>query len=79
LYKPENSLAMAEKTLVEQFQEILQREKDKRTAGKSKDLLAGFEELYKELLEKGWIKKRGYTLRGIEDMHLTPIITTTAV
>lgn len=72
-------MAMAEKTLVEQFQEILQREKEKRAAGKSKDLLAGFDKLYKELVEKGWIKKRKYILRGIEDTHLRTKLTITAV
>jgi len=27
-------------------------------------------ETYNKLLDKGIIKKRGYTLRGIEDVHL---------
>jgi hypothetical protein len=60
---------MAEKNLVEQFQEILQREREKRKEKKPNDLLAA-RELYNELLKKGWIKKRGYTLRGIEDVHV---------
>jgi tRNA splicing endonuclease len=69
LYKPENLLAMNEKTLVEQFQEILQKEREKRQEKKPNDLLRAYE-LYHDLLKRGWIKKRGYTLRGIEDVHV---------
>lgn len=40
---------------------------------KNGNILLNANEHYNRLLEKGIVKKRGYTLRGIEDIHLLHI------
>jgi hypothetical protein len=55
-------------TITIDFQKIFIETKPKIT-GKS-GLLINANEKYNTLVSKGLIKKRGYTLRGIEDTHL---------
>jgi hypothetical protein len=49
--------------LVEEYTKALIEKPDART-------LLDANEHYNELVKKGLVKKRGYTLRGIEDNHL---------
>lgn len=57
---------MKKETITEDFQKIFI---DTKT-GKNDSPLAKANDNYNELVSKGIIKKRGYTLRGIEDAHL---------
>lgn len=57
-----------EKKISEDFQEIFISNKIPKE--KNETNLSRANETYNRLVSKGIIKKRGYTLRGIEDTHL---------
>ena len=56
--------------VVSDFNEMIAREQKRLKEKNTYDRFSAIDDLYNELLEKGLIKKRGYTLRGIEDYHL---------
>lgn len=68
MFTLENLSNMKKDNISEDFQDIFLGKdfpkKDKITS------LSKANDTYNKLLNKGTIKKRGYTLRGIEDSHL---------
>ena len=56
--------------IISDFKEMIAREERRLKENNTYDRLAAVNDLYNEWLEKGLIKKRGFTLRGIEDWHL---------
>lgn len=56
--------------LTEQFEKLIQ-DKDLKT--QSDNRLIEANELYNKWVKDGVIKPRGYTLRGIEDIHLLQV------
>jgi hypothetical protein len=56
--------------IVADFKEMVDREQKRLKEKKAKSRLSEANGIYNKLLEKGLIKKRGFTLRGIEDYHL---------
>ncbi|HEY8898451.1 MAG TPA: hypothetical protein VIM79_26665 [Niastella sp.] len=56
--------------VVSDFNEMVAREQKRLKEKNASDSISAIDDLYNELLKKGLIKKRGYTLRGIEDIHL---------
>lgn len=66
MYIRENLSDMNKENTSENFKQIFEgKEYSKKITP-----LAKANEAYNRLLDKGVIKKRGYTLRGIEDAHL---------
>ena len=64
----ENLSDMKKDKISEDFKKIFINKEAPKKVG-SIDLLKANEE-YNKLVNEGVIKKRGYTLRGIEDVHL---------
>ena len=58
------------KTLITHLEEALKNVEDINKNLESYQSLKQANDLYNKLLDEGVIKKRGYTLRGIEDAHL---------
>ena len=56
--------------IISSLKEVIAKEEKRLKEKKTTDRLISVNNLYNKLLEQGLIKKRGYTLRGIEDMHL---------
>lgn len=56
-----------EKDIITELLSVINAEQAKSTARKK---LSAANDLYNKLLKEGKIKKRGYTLRGIEDYRL---------
>lgn len=54
------------KNVIDTLKDLIIKETE---ANKGRQLLTA-NDRYNKLLERGWVKKRGYTLRGIEDIHL---------
>lgn len=68
LYIQETLSDMKKENISDDFQKIFKGKKvhiNKNSAGLEKA-----NEAYNDLVNKGVIKQRGYTLRGIEDIHL---------
>jgi len=59
-----------ESKIISDLKEVFQKEKQKLDKKQSNQRLTSANEFYNNLIERGIIKKRGYTLRGIEDSHL---------
>jgi hypothetical protein len=59
--------------IISDYKEMIAREEKRLKERKTTERLISANNLYNKLLEKGLIKKRGYTLRGIEDMHLLQV------
>lgn len=57
-------------SLVDKFVEVLKQTQVANKNNSAFDKLNRANDLYNRLVESGKIKKRGYTLRGIEDLHL---------
>jgi hypothetical protein len=57
-------------SIVSECLEMVAREEKRLKENNTFKRYAAIDDLYNELLEKGLIKERGYTLRGIEDYHL---------
>ena len=56
--------------IVSNLKEVIAKEEKRLKVKNNSNRLIAANDFYNKLLEKGLIKKRGYTLRGIEDMHL---------
>jgi hypothetical protein len=56
--------------IISEFNEMIAREEKRLKEKNIYKRLAAVNDLYNEWLEKGLIKKRGYTLRTIDDWHL---------
>ena len=56
--------------IISDFKEMVAREEKRLKEKNTYDRLVVANDFYNKLLEKGLIKKRGFTLRGIEDVHL---------
>jgi len=59
-----------ESKIISELKEVFQKEKQKLDKKQSNQRLISANDFYNNLIERGIIKKRGYTLRGIEDSHL---------
>lgn len=57
-------------TIVSQFEQVLKDKKVEKKQSESSKSISRANDLYNKMLDEGLIKKRGYTLRGIEDSHL---------
>ena len=57
----------SKKDIVTELKSVIRKEESKATADKK---LSAANDFYNKLLKSGTIKKRGYTLRGIEDYQL---------
>lgn len=56
--------------IISKLKEVFKKEEEKLKAKKTNERLVSANNYYNKLIERGIIKKRGYTLRGIEDTHL---------
>jgi len=63
----ENLSDMKKENISDNFQRIFVDKKVPETTGSS---LSKANDAYNKMIKDGIIKKRGYTLRGIEDAHL---------
>ncbi len=68
MFKPEKSFDMSD--LLKAFETALTSKENSLANDNNFKRLSEANEKYNELLEKGVIKKRGFQLRGIEDMRL---------
>ncbi|RXK50772.1 hypothetical protein [Aquirufa rosea] len=59
-----------ELSIVAQFELLIEKERDTLIKRQSFQKLNEANNRHNHLIETGVIKKRGYTLRGIEDVHL---------
>lgn len=57
-------------SLVDKFVEVLKQTQIANKNKSSFEKLKRANDMYNRLVSSGKIKKRGYTLRGIEDLHL---------
>ena len=55
------------KDIVAELNSLIKNEESKTSANKK---LSGANDFYNKLVKSGALKKRGYTLRGIEDFRL---------
>lgn len=67
MFTLENLSDMKKESLVDNFQQLI---KNRESVNNENNNLSKINDTYNKLVEKGLIKKRGYTLRGIEDAHL---------
>lgn len=61
---------MENQSIVSKLQEIIAKEEQELQHTTTAAQLLSANEYYNKLVEEGMIKKRGFTLRGIEDTHL---------
>lgn len=57
-------------SVVAQLERVLKAQEEQTKKSHGSNSLWRANELYNKLVNNGVIKKRGYTLRGIEDSHL---------
>jgi len=70
LFTRENSFDMEEESkLVREFKKVIGKQEG-RFKKTEKASLSTANNYYNKLIENGVMKKRGFTLRGIEDAHL---------
>ena len=60
-------------SIVSELEEILKSKNIENKDKKAHNNLAKINDRYNQLIKNGTLKKRGYTLRGIEDTHLINI------
>jgi len=60
----------SKETIVQQLERAIERTERDIAVERSYIALKEANDLYNKLLENGIAKKRGFTLRGIEDSHL---------
>ena len=60
-------------SIVTELKEIIKSEEKRVQDRNGYIILNKVNDRYNEMIKKGTIKKRGYTLRGIEDSHLINI------
>ncbi len=60
-------------SIVSELEEILKSKNIQSNQEKKYNNLTNINDRYNKLIRDGYIKKRGYTLRGIEDTHLINI------
>ncbi|PWV53471.1 hypothetical protein [Chitinophaga sp. S165] len=58
-----------ESKLIKEFQKVISQQEGKFQKGENVDLSKA-NNYYNKLIKNGVIKRRGFTLRGIEDAHL---------
>jgi hypothetical protein len=63
---------MARYNITQKMGELVKESSNKYVADTHKKIAAA-NEIYNKLVSNGIVKKRGYTLRGIEDIHLLQI------
>jgi hypothetical protein len=56
--------------IVTELNDVIKKEEAKQHGTKNNDSLLVANDYYNKLIENGMVKKRGFTLRGIEDTHL---------
>jgi hypothetical protein len=62
-------MSKGKKDITTQIADFVKANENKFKSGESKKIILA-DKKYNELLNEGFVKKRGYTLRGIEDVHL---------
>lgn len=58
------------KSIVSELEEVLKKSESMAKENKSNNDLSRANDFYNKMVHDGVIKKRGYTLRGIDDSHL---------
>lgn len=70
MFIQENLFEMGEESkLIKEFQKVISQQEGKFQKGENVDLSKA-NNYYNKLIKNGVIKRRGFTLRGIEDAHL---------
>lgn len=60
-------------SIVTQLENILKQKKEENSKNETYSSLNRANDFYNKMIHQGIIKKRGFTLRGIEDNHLFQI------
>lgn len=61
-------MAKEQENIIKKMEELVKENENKYNSS-NREKVAKADEIYNSLISKGVIKKRGYTLRGIEDFH----------
>ena len=58
--------------IIKEVVELVRKNESQQLSGNARKLALA-DELFNKLVERGLLEKRGFTLRGIEDIHLLQV------